>query len=514
MRTGIGLGLLVALGVANPVFAQNSDSGPQDALLRGLELALQNKGNQALEAFREAQSAGLPANKMRAVKGLAYLSLGRTAKARAIIPKNARWAVYRAMAVGSGPGGVGRARSILGKTIMGDEAGAGTHFLAALAFSRAGQSEAAHKQLKLAAKKSGHALGHQWAPDPGVGLGQAVLHALKGQVPDDEARVRVSETLLRFGRRGAVLSFTEPLPEAPKWRVRALAVRAKALAAVGPLYAVDAVQAWLEAAPKSPEARLCECEERLADEDWSGAKRALAVIVRWPKVHRARMQRARAKIALATGHKKEALRHARAAVRAAPKAVVGRALLAEALVVNGEFNRAGEIAEQLLKKKTTALNAFALLAKVRAGQARTRKLQALKMRAQGLQTALTRPKVIVAEVEKVLGAVRDAEAGLGVTGLIALRDQDPRLALPVDIALARLGSRGVARQARDRILTACTPHLARLLAHRGTWDQGQVSVSVYGKAVKVSAAFSAADPYRCRGGPVTVGRGARLKRAH
>lgn len=483
-------------------------------MLRGFKQVLSTtKGSRGFKSFRQAQEQGLDPAKMRAVQGMAHLALGHSAKARKLLPKTAQWAVYRAMAVGSGPGGVGRAQSILGRAILAPQAGGGTHFLAALAFSKAGQTDAAHKQLQLAARKSGHALGPSWAPDPAVGLAQAVLQTLEGIISEDEARVAVSEILVHSGRRGAALIFTTLEPEAPELRIRAHKVRTQALAAVGPQYAVEAVQAWIELSPDSAEARLYQCEERLAERDWPGATRALKPIAHWPKPLKARVERARGLIALETGRKKKGLRHARAAVRAAPASILGRALLAEALLANGEINRAGELAERLLSKKTMTVNAFALLAKVRKRQARTRKLKALQMRAEGLQTALTRPKLIVSEVEKVLGAVRDAEAGLGVSGLSALRDQDPRLALPIDIALARLGSRGVARQARDRILIACTPHLRRLLTHRTTWDQGRIKVSAYGKALKIPTPFSAADPYRCRGGPVKVGAQPRPRRA-
>jgi hypothetical protein len=89
---------------------------------------------------------------------------------------------------------------------------------------------------------------------------------------------------------------------------------------------------------------------------------------------------------------------------------------------------------------------------------------------------------------------------LGPAGLEALRGENPALALPIDLALAKSASAGFARAARDRILAACAPALPALLARASGWDRVTVSASLYGQAEDLDAPLSAADPRRCVGG--------------
>lgn len=173
--------------------------------------------------------------------------------------------------------------------------------------------------------------------------------------------------------------------------------------------------------------------------------------------------------------------------------------------MTGSVEQAAEVAEDLLRKAPTEVDPFGLLAEVRTAQGRTRQVQALELRSQGFRQERAKQAALRASVEEVLDAVRSAEGGLGVAGLSGLRARDPRLGLPIDLALARAAAPGVARVARDRVLAACAPHFGALLTRSGVSAETAATVSLYGQPQALAVPLSATDPFRCRPGALRVG---------
>lgn len=510
MRPGGAIGLVGAFGLllSSPGYAQPEGLAPEliaDTLFDGVQAALQGRAGAATKAFDRVEAFHPHPETMVAVHAMAHLLAGHPAQARRLMPETDEWALYRAMAELGVPGGKARARGIVAQAAKSKQATAGVLFFAALAFAQAGQAEVADAYLVKAAARSDHALAADWAPDPAEGLAQAALRALEGLSPAPEARVRLAEGLRRSGRRGSALLWAARAAKDASARPAALKVTAQALFEVGPPFAQEAVRDWVRAEPKDALARLLEAELAIVRGETKAAQRALGKVEGLAPDYEARRARAEARVALADGRAQDGLTAARAAVRQAPKDPQARALLAEALLQTGEADRAAALLEALLRSKTTAVNPYALLVKVRTKQQQLRNVAALELRSQAFEETEAAPRRAVAQAEKVFTAVRDAEAGLGASGLLALRGQDPRLGLPIDLALARLAKAGVARQARDRILLACGPHWTRLLQPKGGWDRALTAASEYGRAVDREMPLSAADPFRCRGAPLRVG---------
>jgi hypothetical protein len=210
------------------------------------------------------------------------------------------------------------------------------------------------------------------------------------------------------------------------------------------------------------------------------------------------VERLRARILIEEG-KSEALDVAQEAARLDPKSDEAALLVAEALVLTRAFDRAHAFAEELLRRKPIEIDPFGLLAKIQTERKQQRKVRALEARSAGHRREREKMEKARRRRETVLAAVRDAESGLGVTGLEAVRAADPELSLPVDLATAKLGRAGTARAARDRILAACAGDLRKILAATGTWDRVRMDISPYGSVQKVDVPLSAADPGRCGG---------------
>lgn len=502
--TALGLMLLPAPSGAQEATEAGGPPIVKDTL-SGVERALQGRTKSALKAFARVKSAHDHREAVMPLLGLTHLLSGDRRRARKLIPKTGRWALYRAMAELGTSGGKARARGIIAKAAQAERAPPGVLFMAALAFAQAGQPDVANRYLGLAAKRTTHALGEDWAPDPAVGLAKAALSVLKGQMDPAQARLRLAELLHQAGRRGAALRWAAQAEAGGAPLARTLRLRARVMSDVSPEHAVDAVQAWLQEQPEAAEARILSAEYELQGEHYDRAERALEKVRAKTAPLRARLNLARSLIALAKGQNKAALRFARAAARAAPKSIRSRAALARALIANNEAGRAKAIVESLTLEKNPPINVFSLLAEVREKTGRTAKLGTLKLRAQGYEASLQAPRTLVLAIEHVFEAVRDGESGLGRSTLPALRSEDPRLSLPIDISLARAPRPGVARQARDRILAACSARWARLLSPSGGWDRAMTASVQDGRKVPVDMHLSAADPFRCRGGSLRLG---------
>ena len=150
-----------------------------------------------------------------------------------------------------------------------------------------------------------------------------------------------------------------------------------------------------------------------------------------------------------------------------------------------------------MKRKPRGLNPFALAAEIHAAEKATQKAEGDRLRARAFDLEQQKIEREVHRREEVLRAVRDAEAGVGATGLEAIRGEHPSLSLPVDLVIAKLGAAGSARAARDRVLQSCAPFFKVLVRRTRSWDVVEVEASLYGQTEKYEAPLSAADPGRC-----------------
>lgn len=503
---------LVAVLLTAPSWARAQVPAAEDVLrpvaelvIEAMQEALRDDGKAAERSLTRAAAFHPRAADVDVVRGMVRLHLGLRAQARRDLPERGRWAAYRAMAEAGERGGLGRARSVLARAAEAPDADAATLFLAALAFADAGQPDRADALLARAVKRADGALDDALGPAPAQGLAEAVQVALRDLIPDDEATVRAAEVLIAAGHRGVGLGLLRRLPTSKQWRLRALVARLDALRAVAPEAARVAAQAVLEVDAAHPAARLALAELAVAEGDLADARRQLEGVTFTEGPARSRAGRVRARLALADKEGQAAFRAAKEAVLADPKSHEARALLARSLLMTGSVEQAAEVAEDLLRKAPTEVDPFGLLADVRAAQGRTRQVEALELRSQGFRRERAKQTALRASVEEVLDAVRSAEGGLGVAGLGGLRARDPRLGLPIDLALARAAAPGVARVARDRVLAACVPHFGALLTRSGVSAETAATVSLYGQPQALAVPLSATDPFRCRPGALRVG---------
>jgi hypothetical protein len=508
--------LLLATAGAAQAQAPEPEAGrpAAEAILRAVQEGLRG-GAPRLGDLPEHPRPG----DLAVLRGMLLLQAGRRAAAQRLIPEGGGWAAYRAMAEAEGPGGLGRARSVLARGAEAEGADPATLWLAALAFAQAGQPERADALLAQALRGASGALDPALAPTPVSGLVAAAQVALRGLLPPEEVAVRLAEAAAAAGARGVALELLRRPAGAGPWRVRGLRARLRALSGVAPEAARAAAQALLTAAPGDLEARLALADLALAEGDLAGARRRAGDLEAAeveapegdppPRSLKAWAARVRARLALADEDDAAAFRAAREAVLADPKDLEARALLARSLLLGGSVGQAAEVAEDLLKRRPTTVDPFAILAEVRAAQGRTREVAGLRLRSQGFKEARARQVGLQRQVERVFDAVRGAEGGVGVAGLTGLRAEDPRLGLPLDLALARGSAAGVARAARDRVLSACAPNLTELLSAAGGGAERATSVDLYGRPEPVVLSLSAADPLRCRGAALRVGGGQR-----
>lgn len=436
-------------------------AAPSDTLVAAAEAAIAQDRETAIAALDRSRASDR-------VRGLAMLVLGDLRSARSLLSAKES-PVYFAMAQAEGAGGIGRARQTLARASEVEPAGAGELFLAALAFASAGGRDRAHVLLDRAITSSDGALSEAFAPDAAVGLARAVLEVDRSA----EARARLGRALLRAGRRAETIRMADDDE-----------ILAEAWEPIDPRKAL--------AHAKSPSMRA-ELSLRLGELD-----RARAVFAERDAVD-ARGMRVQAELFISEGAAEKALDLAEQAARLEPKSIHSPRLVAEALFLAKDYDRAAAFAAEVLRRRPFEVDPFALVAKIDGARGRTRELRALELRSQGLDRDRMKVERERKRREDVIRAVRDAEAGLGETGLEAVRGKDAALSLPVDLALAKSARPGTARAARDRILAACADDWVKLLTSKGAWDRVRVEVSPYGRAETVTAPLSAADPARCGG---------------
>lgn len=419
----------------------------------------------ALVAAVEKVAAPTPA-----MHGLIHLLGGNKSAARLALAQEPDLAAYLAMAELDGPGGLGRARETLAKAAQREDAPANVLFLAALAFAASGDPKKADELLSRALAKSTSALDEAFAPDPAVALVRLAAES------KDADRAALARALLAAGRRHAAIELAE--------EIDAREVLVEAWAPIDPRRALRFANdpGW--------RARL---HFQLGEKD--RAKAALQEVT----AESAATERLRAALLLDEGKPNDALAVAQEAARVDPSSDEAVRLVAEALLATGASDRAHAFAEELLRRKPIEIDPFGVLARIQIERKQRREVAALEARSRGHREQREKLAKVRRRREAILSAVRDAEAGLGATGLEALRGADPELSLTIDLALGRLGRSGTARAARDRVLAACGDDLRKLLSVIGPWDRARIEVSPYGKVQKAEAPLSGADPGRCGG---------------
>lgn len=496
-----------------PFTAYPSEVDPKAAELRGRRLVAVAAAVLADQPDARALVAGLarvyPRDEtVRAVRGLDALLRDDLRSAARWLPETVRWAAYRAMAAVERPGGLARAREILAEAARDPGSPPDVLFLASLAFQAAGQSERANALLRRALRAAPAVLHETFAPDPAVALAHLVVEFAP---PDSRSqdRLTLGEALVTARRRGAARRLVDEVRGD-----RAAKIRWATWDRASPRRALAAARS---ASKSRPELALVVAEAQFGGGGTPSIPTAPMPSKRWD----ARRDRLRARVALGAGHSADALDLARAAARGQPEDPLNVAAVVRALLANGEPSRARAFAEVVLERRPLDVNPYALLLAVerarpsgkksrrRSGSASSEAEAGLRLLGKSWSAAQMKLRRARARRERVLSAARDADGGLGATGLEAVRTTDAQLSLPIDLALAKYGSPGAAASARDRVLRRCAPHFRSWLERRGDWDFVFISASPYGKALTVRVELSDADPGRCPSALPRVGGGGR-----
>lgn len=434
--------------------------------------------------------------------GTAALLLGDLNQARRVLARIPAMAAFRAMALSHGPGGLARAQTELAAhaKLPDDQVEPTALFLSALAFADAKQPKRADEILQRALTKADSALDGAFAPDPAVAMVRSVLRAIEVLGDVNRARAKLAMALHAANRRGEAARLAEAALDDPSTRTAALRVLVLLENATHTRRALKRVRRLLAEEPDAADAQVAQVVLLMR----TGQKeRAKTVITTVPPVDddelRSELDRVRARLAIEAKQVEDALEASKAALRANPKSNASLALHIEALLLANKTERAEAFAGQLLKRKPIDEDPYVWLERIELAKRNKRKAKDMKLRSMGFKSELAKLEHVVKVREDVLRGVRDAESSdIGAAGLEALRGEYATLSLPIDLALARQGTRGFARAARDRILAACAPHLVPMLRRTKGWAWTEVSVAPYGKALVVEAPLTAADPSRCR----------------
>lgn len=508
MRAGAAAWIVTIL--AAPLAARGEEPAPPppaDPLIADLRAgalaAIAGEARRANDHFDRAVLLAPELRRVQEAAGTAALLLGDRARARRILSRTPRMATYAAMAQLDGPGGLTRATTTLSSQVRAapKDHVAGALFLAALAFARVEQSDRAHELLKRALELAPSPLDESFAPDPAVAMVRSVIAAVEERGGETaELKVELAVALFDAGRRGEAVRIAEQGIGDPKTRAASLRILVLAENAVFARRALERVERLLREDRDAADAQVARGVLLARLGEHARADQALEAVagIDVPELQSER-DRARAEILLAAGKDPgAALELAEAAVRADPKSDAAVGVMIRALISAGKAGRAEAFVGALLKRKPKDVDPFALLAAIHEARQEPKKAAENRLRSRAFSAEKQKLEHEVELREQVLRAVRDAESGLGATGLEALRGEHPALALPIDLALVKSASPGYARAARDRILAACAPALSQLLGQRRGWDRVTVKVSLYGQSESLDAPLSAADPGRCR----------------
>lgn len=477
-----------------------------DLVQSGALSALAGEKKAALSALERAALLSPETPGVQETLGCAALLLRDLALASRVLGRLDKLAVYHAMTVAEGPGGMSRARTSLSNAAKKSDRHAppGALFLAALAFYEAGQKERADALLQRALRLSNSALDEAFAPDPAVCVARA---ALQVPIPSEmegaalrkaRAAIDLASALITASRRGEAVRIAEGLMDEKPARAAALRVLVLVENAALARRALGRVEKALKVEPDEEDLQVARALllSRIGEE--ARAKRHLEALgsVEDSELS-SELHRARAEFALREGRPEVALELSELAVRADPKSDLAVAAHVRALVASGRFERARSFAAALVKRKPRGVNPFALAAEIHEAERSKQKAEGDRLRARAFEMEKDKIEREVRRREEVIRAVRDAESGVGATGLEAIRGEHPALALPVDLTIAKVGAPGSARVARDRVLQSCAPYFKAMMRRTKSWDLVEVEASLYGHAEKHEAPLSAADPGRC-----------------
>ncbi|MEE2900676.1 MAG: hypothetical protein VYC39_00005 [Myxococcota bacterium] len=431
--------------------------------------------------------------------GLATLWVGNFRSAIRILNR-ADLPAYQAMAHVHFPGGYAKAKTTLAKAAADKSASARTLFLAALAFGQADQPEKADRFLVTAIRKAASALDEAFSPDPAVGLAR---YASQYVTNEDESGVYVSRiysALNQAGRRNEVYRWAEESLGQPNLRNTALRLLVLLDNSTASKRALRRVQRIAKAQPASIDAAVAEVVllTRLKKFSKAKAKSEKLTEVRDVSLKQALLQ-ARLIIALHFAEEDDTLADlAGEALKQADDHPKLLALAIRAFVQTGKFEQAKTLAVTLAKKEPLEVNPYELLLEIQKKRGKVKNLLALQARSALFQKTRSKLEKLTHAREELLRSVRDSEKSkLVAKVLVDIRKAEPQLALPVDIALARKGTKGHASSARRRILAACAPKLKTILKRRTTWDQFEINASPYGKNERLRIPLSGPDPARC-----------------
>lgn len=457
------------------------------------------------KGLKQLESAALMApdsENIRAALGVGALAVGDESRARELLSSVPAAALYFAMAQSEGPGGLSRAQTTLVEhaKLADARVSPGALFLTALAFANAGQPDRADEMLSRAVKLAPSALDEVFAPDPGAGCARFAVAAIDelDATASSTAALAIARKLTEAGRVQEARAIAEKVAaKNPAAKRAARHVVAAALSRIEPRRALEELELVLADDPADRAALVAKVDVAMRLNDFAAARRAIEAAGAVEGKDRATIGKARAKLAIDNGNYAAAVEAAQDAAAANPKSNEALVLLCRALLGAGKVERALAFANQLLARKPTDVDPFSILAAIAEAKGEKEKTRTMKLRSEAFRGERERIDREIKRREAVLSAVRDAESGLGIAGLEAIRGEQPLLALPIDLATAKSGTAGFKRAARDRIIAACKGEFSSFLRRRGTYERIVISIAPYGKAVPYTIQLTGADPARC-----------------
>ena len=353
----------------------------------------------------------------------------------------------------------------------------------------------------IALKTSDSALGESFSPDPAVALVRRARAFSKGKSFDGALSVHLAHALYKSGRRGEAYRWAQSVIDRPELTPAALRVLVLIENISYSRKTLRRVQAVLKDEPNSQDAQVAEILLLVRLQQMQKAKTRLEKLPKLKdKELQAQVLEARLKIELATeSNDNELLVTAEEALRSAPKSNRVLGLMVETLIRVNKLERAKSFALALAKRKPSDVDPYSLLHRIQKKRGKTRNLPSLKARSALLKKSMRKIEKTAELREEVIRAVRQAEySSVSASALQAVRRESPALSLPVDFAIGRLGSRGQAQAARERILAACAVHLKTILLNRRGSDWVSVTTNPYGQLERAEVPLSAADPSRCK----------------
>lgn len=495
---GLGVIVLVFLLFSSSGGAQ-AGSKPSEPFVTAVENVLVKRDRASLVELQRIAVLDPESIPLQRTLGLATLWVGDFRSAIRIL-KRVDLPAYLAMAHVQFPGGYAKARTVLAKASAAPSASARTLFLAALAFSQAKQAEKAERLLAIAIKKASSSLDEAFSPDPAVGLATYASQYTATTSGSATSTARIYSALNQAGRRNEVYRWAEISLDQPRFRKTALRLLVLLDNATASRRALRRVQSIVKAEPSAIDAAVAEVVLLTRLKKFSKAKVKADKLLEVDdfSLNQALLE-ARLTIALHFSDDDEILADlAREALKRAQDSPKLLALAIRSLMKTEKLDQAKTLAIALAKTEPLEVNPYGLLVEIQKRRGKTKNIDALQARSALFKKTKTKLDELTHAREEILRSVRDSEnSNLAAKVLVDIRKNEPQLALPVDIALVRKGTKGHASSARRRILAACTPKLKSILKRRKTWDQFEIHANPYGKNERLQIPLSGPDPTRC-----------------